>query len=297
MWKRVTHAVHTAGGAIVPQLWHQGVMWNATFQLDPAGLQAARPSGLWGPPNGAISLDEAIRAQAIAVTRPMTDEEIQDVIDCYADSASNASVAGFDGIAIHAAHGYLIDTFFWHETNKRTDRFGGDHRARATFGAEVVKAIRGKIGEKLPIILRFSQFKLQDYRARVADTPQELDQLLGPLADAGVDMFDGSQRYFDTPIFEGSSLNLAGWAKKLTGKASMTVGGIGLGRPSGTSTHLDDKQLPADNLARLIERFERAEFDVAAVGRSLLNDPAWLTKAIAGEVFLPFNADNLKRLT
>jgi 2,4-dienoyl-CoA reductase-like NADH-dependent reductase (Old Yellow Enzyme family) len=297
-WRAIVDGVHAAGAKILPQLWHQGAMWNVEYAGDPQGQEAVRPSGIWGPADGIISIAEAAREQAAgAETRPMSDEDIQDVIDGYAVSARNALAAGFDGIAIHAAHGYLIDTFFWHETNRRADRFGGDHKARATFGAEVVRTIRKVIGEDMPIVLRFSQFKMQDYRARLAETPDELAALLGPLADAGVDMFDGSQRYFDTPIFEDSPLNLAGWAKALTGKASMTVGGVGLGRAGGSAKHIDASQKAADNLPQLVARFEKGEFDMVAVGRSLLNDPAWLEKAIAGADFSPFDSANLERLT
>lgn len=297
-WREIVDGVHRAGAKILPQLWHQGAMWNVEYAGRPQGHEAIRPSGIWGPADGTISIAEASRDTAASVrTRPMNDEDIQDVIDAYGVSARNALAAGFDGIAIHAAHGYLIDTFFWNETNQRTDRFGGDHRARATFGAEVVRAIRRTIGEDMPIVLRFSQFKMQDYRARLADRPEELAQLLGPLADAGVDMFDGSQRYFDTPVFEDSPLNLAGWAKALTGKASMTVGGVGLGRAGGSAKHIDDSQKSTDNLPQLVARFEKGEFDMVAVGRSLLNDPAWLEKAIAGQDFSPFDTANLERLT
>ena len=297
-WSEIVDGVHAAGAKILPQLWHQGAMWNVEYAGDPRGMEAVRPSGIWGPADGVISISETSRDTAAATeTRPMSDEDIQDVIDAYGVSARNAIAAGFDGIAIHAAHGYLIDTFFWHETNRRVDRFGGDHKGRATFGVEVVKTIRRMIGDDMPIVLRFSQFKMQDYRARLAENPDELAQLLAPLADAGVDMFDGSQRYFDTPIFDGSPLNLAGWAKKLTGKASMTVGGVGLGRTSGSAKHIDDSQKSTDNLLQLVARFEKGEFDMVAVGRSLLNDPAWLEKAIAGAEFSPFDRANLDRLT
>ena len=297
-WSEIVDGVHAAGAKILPQLWHQGAMWNVEYAGDPRGMEAVRPSGIWGPADGVISISETSRDTAAATeTRPMSDEDIQDVIDAYGVSARNAIAAGFDGIAIHAAHGYLIDTFFWHETNRRVDRFGGDHKARANFGAEVVKTIRRMIGDDMPIVLRFSQFKMQDYRARLAENPDELAQLLAPLADAGVDMFDGSQRYFDTPIFDGSPLNLAGWAKRLTGKASMTVGGVGLGRTSGSAKHIDDSQKSTDNLLQLVARFEKGEFDMVAVGRSLLNDPAWLEKAIAGAEFSPFDRANLDRLT
>lgn len=67
------------------------------------------------------------------------------------------------------------------------------------FAVEVVKAIRAAVGEALPVILRFSQWKQQDFKARIAQTPDELATLLGPMADAGVDVFDGSVRYFHRP--------------------------------------------------------------------------------------------------
>ena len=297
-WQRVVEGVHGGGAKIFPQLWHQGVMWNVEYgKLEDPSRHAMRPSGIWGPADGTISIPEQARSRSLAETRPMTEEEIQDAISAYATAARNAKAIGMDGIAIHGAHGYLIDDFLWAYTNRRTDRWGGKRRDRARFGVEVVKAIRREIGEDMPIALRFSQFKMQDYRARLADTPEELAELLTPLADAGVDLFDASQRFFDTPIFSGSELNLAGWAKKLTGKASMTVGGIGLDKAKGPAKHIDDSQTSTNNLPRVVERFTQGEFDLVCVGRSLLNDPDWLRKARAGEDFLPFNPENLTRLT
>jgi 2,4-dienoyl-CoA reductase-like NADH-dependent reductase (Old Yellow Enzyme family) len=219
------------------------------------------------------------------------------VVDAYAASARHVKALGFDGVAIHGAHGYLIDSFLWGFTNRRTDRWGGDHRTRSAFGAEVVRAVRREVGEDMPIALRFSQFKLQDYHAQLAADPAELEALLAPLAEAGVDLFDASQRFFDTPLFEGSPLNLAGWAKAVTGKAAMTVGGVGLGKSAGPARHNDDSQASANNLPRVVERFERGEFDLVAVGRSVLNDPDWFAKACAGRPFAPFDPANLQRLT
>jgi 2,4-dienoyl-CoA reductase-like NADH-dependent reductase (Old Yellow Enzyme family) len=288
--------VHAAGGRIWPQLWHQGVMWNVEYG-GVSDRTPMRPSGLWGPPDGTISIPTEARDTSLAAGTPMTEEDIQDVIDAYAASARHARALGFDGVAIHGAHGYLIDSFLWRETNRRTDRWGGDARGRAEFGREVVRAIRREIGEDMPIALRISQFKMQDYRARLADTPDELGALLVPLAEAGVDLFDGSQRYFDTPLFAGSPLNLAGWAKKLTGCAAMTVGGIGLDKSAGPARHIDDSQRTANNLDRVIARLERGEFDLVAIGRSLLNDAGWLQKAISGTPFAPFDPEALRRLT
>ncbi|MEJ0045314.1 MAG: 12-oxophytodienoate reductase [Rhodospirillales bacterium] len=293
-WNAVVASVHNAGGRIAAQLWHQGGLRDPLVSIAPE-VDAMRPSGIWGPEGGVVSLDAAYVERARPRTRPMTEEEIADVIAGYRDAAAYAVSIGFDAIALHGAHGYLIDTFLWHETNRRTDRWGGSPERRALFAAEIVRAVRAAIGPERPIFFRFSQFKMQDYGARLAETPAELQRLLGPIADAGVDVFDGSQRYFDTPIFEGSTLNLAGWAKKLTGRLAMTVGGVGLDRGRG-GVHIDAQSGAVNNLPRLAERFAAAEFDLVGVGRSLLNDPLWLRKALAGEPFAPFDPANLTRL-
>jgi 2,4-dienoyl-CoA reductase-like NADH-dependent reductase (Old Yellow Enzyme family) len=295
-WRKVVEAVHAVGGVIFPQLWHQGVMWNVEYAANLSGTPM-RPSGIWGPADGTISIPQAARERALATAQPMTDNDIQDVIDAYARAARYAKELSFDGIAIHGAHGYLIDTFFWNYTNRRTDRWGGDARARAQFGSEVVKAIRCEVGEEIPILFRFSQFKMQDYKAVLAKTPDELAQLLQPLAEAGVDIFDASQRFFDTPAFAQSPLNLAGWAKKLTGKLSMAIGGVGLDKSNGPARHIDYGQSTTNNLERVMARFSKLEFDLIGVGRSILNDPNWFSKARRGEPFLPFDPGTLDTLT
>ena len=286
-WRRVVESVHAAGGKIIPQLWHQGVMREQGTGPHPEA-PSVRPSGLWGPIGRQSSIQPEYVARISAPTQPMTEQEIADVIAAYARSARRAKDAGFDGIAIHGAHGYLIDTFFWAETNHRTDWWGGGIRERARFGAEVVKAICAEIGPDLPIFFRFSQWKQQDFRARLATNPQELEELLTPLAEAGVDVFDGSIRYFQRPEFEGSPLNLSGWAKKVTGKLAMAVGGIGLDRGMYDSNR-DGKAAASNNIELLMERFNRGEFDLIAVGRSLLNDPEWTRKLRRGEPQLPYD--------
>lgn len=286
-WGRVVDAVHAAGGKIIPQLWHQGVMREQGTGPHPEA-PSVRPSGLWGPVGRQSSIQPEYVARIAAPTQPMTEQEIADVIAAYARSARRAMDAGFDGIAIHGAHGYLIDTFFWAETNRRADRWGGGIRERARFGAEVVRAIRAEIGPDRPIFFRFSQWKQQDFRARLATNPQELEELLTPLAEAGVDVFDGSIRYFQRPEFEGSPLNLSGWAKKVTGKLAMAVGGIGLDRGMYDSNR-DGKAAASNNIELLMERYNRGEFDLIAVGRSLLNDPEWTRKLRRGEPQLPYD--------
>ena len=293
-WKRVVESVHRAGGKIVPQLWHQGVMRDPGTGPHPEA-HSVRPSGLWGPAGRTSSIDPGYIARVQAPTQPMSESEIQDVIDAYGRSARHARELGFDGVAVHGAHGYLIDTFLWDETNRRTDSWGGDRRARTRFAAEVVRAIRREAGEALPIFFRFSQWKQQDFKARLAATPGELEEVLGPVSDAGVDVFDGSVRYFDRPEFEGSPLNLSGWARKITGKLAMAIGGIGLDRGFYESKR-DGRAGGSDNIELLMTRFGRGEFDLVAVGRALLNEPGWAHTLRRGGELPAFDEARLKEL-
>lgn len=149
----------------------------------------------------------------------------------------------------------------------------------------MVSAVREAVGPGYPIILRLSQWKQQDYRARLAETPEAMADWLQPLVDAGVDVLHCSQRRFWEPEFaeiDGEKgLNFAGWAKKLTGATTISVGSVGLsgeflaafGGESSQSTGLGD----------LVERMERDEFDLIAVGRALISDPDWVAKVRDGE--------------
>ncbi len=274
-WKEVVEAVHAAGGKIAPQIWHTGLSGVDTVdaletvdQLRASDLpRKMSPSGYAAP---GVKLKEG-----------MTERQILAVIEAYAQAAADAERLGFDAVEIHGAHGYLPDQFLWHETNKREDRWGGETLARrATFVVEVVRACRARVSPGFPIILRLSQWKLQNYAAKLAVTPQELESMLLPIAEAGVSIFHGSQRRFWEPEFEGSPLNLAGWMKKITGRPSITVGSVGLEaefldvRNNGLSSH-DRVSLRAD---QLMDMFERGDFDLVAVGRALLVDPAWVRK-------------------
>ena len=213
----------------------------------------------------------------------------------FARSAANSKRLGFDGIAIHGAHGYLLDSFMWRETNHRTDDWGGDEKRRSRLAAEVVRAIRAEIGPDLPILYRFSQWKLQEYDARLAETADVLEQILAPLADAGVDLFEASTRIYDRPAFAGSDLTLAGWAKKLTGIPSMAVGGVGLNKDLLSSFAGDTVAI--DNLRGVADRVGSGEFDLIAVGRSLLVDPQWVEKARHGHPFEQFSLGTLASLS
>ncbi|BFT30433.1 NADH:flavin oxidoreductase [Alteromonas sp. D210916BOD_24] len=260
-WKNVVKAVHDAGGKIMPQLWHVGMARVAEKAPYPE-LPSAGPSGLFKP--GKQGAD------------PMTVDHIEAVIAAFAQAAADAKAMGMDGIEIHGAHGYLIDQFFWEGTNQRTDCWGGSMENRGRFAVEIIKAIRAATSPDYPIVLRFSQWKQQDYAARLAQSPQELEQFLLPLSEAGVDIFHCSQRRYWESEFEGSELNLAGWTKKITGKPTITVGSVGLNDDFfGAFKGQDSSTRPVDDL---LERLNAGEFDLVAVGRALLQDPQWANK-------------------
>ncbi|MBM7277195.1 12-oxophytodienoate reductase [Gordonia rubripertincta] len=285
-WRTVTDSVHAAGGRIIPQLWHVGPLWGAMSTPDPA-IRPMRPSGVWGPV-GITSYSDDYVTRAAVPTEPMTADDIHEVITAYVRSATNAVEAGFDGIALHGGHGYLLDSFVWHGTNQREDRWGGDLAARTRFPVAVVSAIRAAIGDELPIFYRFSQHKQQDYTAQVATTPAELGLVLGALAEAGVDVFDASNRRFDVPAFEGSELSLAGWAKKLTGAHAMAVGSVGLGKTLRDS-RIEGAAPVVDNIDEVARRIAADEFDLIAIGRMHLADPALATTLRTGAPLTPFD--------
>ena len=258
-WKIVAQEVHQAGGAVFAQLWHTGLYRDAAATSNPEALSIA-PSIVGKSP-----------------VRAMTDEDIADVINAYATAAADAFAIGFDGIEIHGAHGYLPDQFFWSATNRRTDQYGGSIENRVRFAAEVVAEIRRRTAPDFPIMFRFSQWKGAMYDEKIATSPAELEAWLTPLADAGVDIFDASTRRFWLPEFDGSELNLAGWAKKVTGKASMTVGSVGLEDPLEVCkiSDMNGVSVSTANLRRLAEMFDRGDFDLVALGRIVLTNPDW----------------------
>ena len=259
-WKKVIDRVHEKGGRMAPQIWHMGyIAPKAPFE---------------GPNN-------------------MSEKDIKDTIAAFADAALSAKKLGFDSLELHGAHGYLIDQFFYPAMNTRTDKYGGKTiKERNTFAVETVKAVREAVGSDFSIILRLSQWKQQDYTARIATTPKEMEEWLIPLKEAGVDIFHCSQRKFWEPEFEGSDLNFAGWAKKITGQPTITVGSIGL---SGDFISLfkDGESSDPASLDELMRRFDRGDFDLVAVGRALLQDPQWVEKIKEGRPTEKFTKESL----
>lgn len=147
-WRAVTEAVHLRGGRIFPQLWHVGRISHPSLQPD--GALPVAPSAIC--PNATAytgsGFEHCVTPRALAV------EEISEIVQQYRQAAQNALAAGFDGVEIHAANGYLIDQFLRDSTNRRSDAYGGSRKKRARFLLEVATAVleacgRERVGVRL----------------------------------------------------------------------------------------------------------------------------------------------------
>jgi 2,4-dienoyl-CoA reductase-like NADH-dependent reductase (Old Yellow Enzyme family) len=282
-WANVLKEVKAAGGHIMPQLWHQGIVRHPGTGPYPEAPSMS-PSGLARPGK--------------KVAEPMTAKEIDDVIAGFASSAGYAKALGFDGVEIHGAHGYIIDQYFWEGTNARDDSYGGSLEGRTQFATEIVRAVRDKVGPEFPVLLRFSQWKQQDFAAKLARDPAELERFLSPLVEAGVDLFHCSTRRFWEPEFPetGSDLNLAGWTKKLSGLPTVTVGSVSLNEDFIAAYR--SKGAETAGIDRLLEMLARGDFDLVAIGRALIVNPDWPKKIREGqfERLQPYSPEALQTL-
>jgi 2,4-dienoyl-CoA reductase-like NADH-dependent reductase (Old Yellow Enzyme family) len=290
-WRTILDEVHGVGGKIMPQLWHAGLMLVPRIENLFEEESAIRPEHC-GPSGLGGGLGIALHK----IAEPMTPGQIASVVEAYGQAAATAYEMGFDGVELHGAHGYIIDQFLWERTNLRSDGYGGSIENRARFATEIVAEIRRRTDARFPIAFRFSQWKVHDYGARLAQSPQELERMLAPLVDAGVSLFDCSQRRLWETEFEGSDLNLAGWTRKITGVPTMTVGSVGL--DNDTMATLMGESAGITRIDAVLEMLARGDFDLLGVGRGLIANPDWprLIEAGAWDKLTPYSPDLLKVL-
>ena len=279
-WEKVVEEVHSAGGKIFPQIWHAG----------PSRMMDTSPNENC-PSIGPIDVYQ----NGKKIVTKMTPSDILDVVDAFGNAALTAKEIGFDGVEIHGAHSYLIDSFLWHKSNQRQDRYGGNLKKRVRFASEVVSSVRSAVGPDFPICFRFSQWKLTDYEAKIVSNPYDLESLLLPLVEAGVDVFHVSTRRFWQPAFNDSSRTLAGWTKFITGKPVIAVGNVGIDQQFSLDMFSKNVNLLPQSVERVESMLESGEFDLIAVGRALLADPDWVKKIRLGRLtdIVPFSSGSL----
>jgi N-ethylmaleimide reductase len=175
-WRLVTDAVHAAGGRIFLQLWHVGRISHPSLQpggAPPVAPSAVRPEGKAYTANG---------AEPFVTPRALETAEIPGIVDDFRRGAENAHAAGFDGVEIHAANGYLIDQFLRDKTNRRSDRYGGPVENRARFLleiAEAVSAVMGaaRVGVRLSPTYGYNDIADSNPAATFGHVARELDSL------------------------------------------------------------------------------------------------------------------------
>ena len=278
-WKKVVEAIKKNDGAVIAQLWHCGGFRKKGMGPVPE-VPGFTASGLTRPEKN--------------VAHAMDLDDIQQVIDAYAQDAKWCEEIGFDGVEIHGAHGYLIDNFFWSGTNKREDLYGGDLENRSQLATDITAAIRAKVSKEFIVGLRFSQWKQQDYEARLASTPEELKRVLTSPCEAGLDYVHSSMRRFWESEFDDSDDNLATWTKRITGLPTISVGSVGL------DGDFIDMSAPASpvSIDKSIEDISAEKYDMVAVGRALLADPEWVIKIREGrlEDITPYSQESMLKL-
>ena len=264
-WKKVVNGIKKNNGHVVAQLWHCGGFRKLGMSPNPE-VPGHTASGLIRPGK--------------RVAHAMTTIDIEETVSAYAGDAKICEEIGFDGVEIHGAHGYLIDNFLWDGTNDRDDSFGGSIETRSNLATSIIKAIRSNVSDKFIVGLRFSQWKQQDYTARLATNPDDLFKVLSGPCNAGLDYLHSSMRRFWESEFEGSDENLAYWTKKLTNIPTISVGSVGL---DGDFT---DMMAPAKtaSIDKALQDINEHKYDMVAVGRALLSDHEWVIKMKEGRL-------------
>ncbi len=140
-WKKVTAAVHAKGGRIFLQLWHVGRISHASHQ--PGGGQPVAPSAIAAD---GMAMTRDFQREPFPVPRALRTEEVKALVQHYAQAARHANEAGFDGVEIHSANGYLLEQFMQSRSNQRTDEYGGSIENRCRLPLEVTRAVCEVIG-------------------------------------------------------------------------------------------------------------------------------------------------------
>jgi N-ethylmaleimide reductase len=261
-WRCVTGAVHVCGGRIVLQLWHVGRISHQSFQ--PGGALPLAPSAI--RPNG-----QAFTAQGfepIPTPRALDIVEIPGIVAQYAQAARNALAAGFDGVEVHAANGYLIDQFLRDGTNKRTDAYGGSIENRGRFLLEVVDAVTAAVGVERTGV----RISPQNAQNDIADSdPQSLfNHVASALSCKGLaylHVIEGDTGGTPVPPFDYLAI------KRLFGGPVIANNGF-------------DKE-------RANEAIEQGRADLVAFGKPFIGNPDLVTRLYLNAPLAPVNRETL----
>ncbi|CAM3834671.1 12-oxophytodienoate reductase 2 [Pseudomonas reidholzensis] len=266
-WRAVTDRIHAHDSAVFAQLMHAGALSQGNRFSDhsaaPSAIRAKGEQMRFYFGDGPYPLPKA-----------MSDEDIADAISGFAQAAKRSiDEAGFDGIEIHGANGYLLDQFLTDYTNQRADRWGGDVQQRVGLTLEVIKAVRQAVGA-VPVGVRISQGKVNDFGHKWAGGERDAEVIFGSLNDAGVDFIHVTEFEAWKPAFPSNSASLVALARRYAPAASLIANG-GLHDSEGAEAVL------------------AAGADMIALGKSALANPDLPTRLAGGKPLAAFDASLL----
>jgi len=218
-WKPVVSGIKAHGALAIAQLMHAGAISQGNrFRDGTVGPSAIQPKG--------TQMTFYHGKDHYALPAAITEAQIADAINGFAESAGRAiENAGFDAIEIHGANGYLLDQFLTDYANKRADRWGGSTENRVRLILETFKAVRAKVGAEVPIGVRISQGKVNDYQHKWAGAERDAEIIFGSLADAGVDFIHVTDYEAWKPAFTPGNASLMRLAKRYAPKAAILANG------------------------------------------------------------------------
>lgn len=218
-WAHITKDAHVHGALMFAQIMHSGALNQSNESRDysiapstvkPLGRQMTFYYGQGEYP----------------APQEMTDAQIREVIQGFSDTAVRAvTMAGFDGIEIHAAFGYLLDQFLTDYTNLRNDAWGGDVHGRVKLIVEVVKAVKAAVGSEVPVGVRISQSKVNDFMHKWAGTLHDAEVIFSAIQNAGADFIHIGEFEAWKPAFEGSSESLVTLAQRFAPGVTIIANG------------------------------------------------------------------------
>lgn len=218
-WQPLVKGVQSHGALAIAQIMHAGgISQGNRFRDTTVAPSAILPKGQ----QMAFYYGKGGYAMPVEIT----EAQIAEVIEGFADSAARAmEIAGFDGIEIHGANGYLLDQFLTDYTNTRTDQYGGNTENRIRLAVEVVKAVRARVGAEIPVGIRISQGKVNDYHHKWANGEADAAIIFGALAEAGVDFIHVTEFEAWQPAFGEGTPTLVQLARKYAPNALIIANG------------------------------------------------------------------------
>jgi 2,4-dienoyl-CoA reductase-like NADH-dependent reductase (Old Yellow Enzyme family) len=218
-WKPVVRGIKAHGALAIAQMMHAGALSQGNrFRDTTVGPSAIRPKG--------EQMTFYHGKDRYVLPTAITEEQIVDSIAGVAGSAARAiEVAGFDAIEIHGANGYLLDQFLTDYANSRTDRWGGATENRVRLILETFKAVRAKVGASVPVGVRISQGKVNDYQHKWAGAERDAEIIFGSLADAGADFIHVTEHEAWKPAFAEGGPSLMHLGKRYAPAAAIFANG------------------------------------------------------------------------